>query len=259
MSYESRDPPGSPPAGLIGSPHEDRIEDRENAGQEEGRRDEELPFSRLLPRQILLQRIRAASLSPFARCLVVADPFLIRGAGHRGRSNLLPPQDPLGRNQDQIETNAACEWRSMPTLTCDPCSTPTPYLSRAASIGHLWSSSRNWCKSFQRMPGSTRLGGVTTRRTLVVGYSDELPDLVLKYEVIDRDGDRYVLAQPGHADRSFTGHVGQFELLGTRIFRERVRFAEDLRTGRASSHATWESERERLMAEWDAFPGVSWS
>jgi len=30
--------------------------------------------------------------------------------------------------------------------------------------------------------------------------------------------------------------------------------AEDLRTGRAAPHATWESERERLMAEWDAFP-----
>jgi hypothetical protein len=107
------------------------------------------------------------------------------------------------------------------------------------------------------MAGSRQLGGVTTRRTLVVGYSDELPDVARKYEVIERDGDRYVLARPGHADRSFSGHVGQFELLGTRLFRERARFAEDLRTGRAAPQATWESERERLMTDWDAFAAAS--
>jgi len=104
------------------------------------------------------------------------------------------------------------------------------------------------------MSDSTRLGGVTTRRTLVVGRSVELPDAVLKYEVLERDSDRYVLVRPGHPDRSFTGHVGQFELLGTRIFRERERFTHDLTTGSVPRDATWEIERERLMAEWDAFP-----
>jgi hypothetical protein len=104
------------------------------------------------------------------------------------------------------------------------------------------------------MRGSTHLGGVTTRRTLVVGYSDEVPDRALKYEVLERDANRYVLARPGYADRSFTGHVGQFELLGTRIFRERERFNDDLRAGRVPPDATWEIERERLIAEWDAFP-----
>jgi NAD(P)H-dependent flavin oxidoreductase YrpB (nitropropane dioxygenase family) len=104
---------------------------------------------------------------------------------------------------------------------------------------------------------NSRLGGVTTRRTVVVGYSEEFPDRVLKYEVLERNTDRYVLARPGHGNRCYAGHVGQFELLGTRLFGERERFVEALKTCRLAT--TWEKERERLLAEWDAFPDTpSW-
>ena len=98
------------------------------------------------------------------------------------------------------------------------------------------------------------LGGTSRLGTLLVGRSDEIPDVVLKYEVVERHGDHYALRRPGYPSTTYRGHVGNFELLGTRIFREREYFRQTDRGRSANADDEWKRERERLMDEWDRFP-----
>jgi hypothetical protein len=101
------------------------------------------------------------------------------------------------------------------------------------------------------MRDGNRFGGTRRLGTLLVGRSDELPDIVLKYEVVERNGDHYVLCRPGDPSRLFTGHVGNFELLGTRMYGKREAFQ---RSSLRFDASAWKAERERLMDEWDRFP-----
>jgi hypothetical protein len=78
---------------------------------------------------------------------------------------------------------------------------------------------------------------------------------VLKYEVVARQGNHYVLRRPGDASAAYGGHVANFELLATRIFREREAFRRTDRGRGAHADDEWKRERERLMDEWDQFPG----
>jgi hypothetical protein len=96
----------------------------------------------------------------------------------------------------------------------------------------------------------------TTRTPLGRPETDEIPDLVLKFEVVARRGDHYVLRRPGDASAAYSGHVANFELLATRIFRAREEFRRTNRGRGANVDDDWKRERERLMEEWDQFPDL---
>jgi hypothetical protein len=107
----------------------------------------------------------------------------------------------------------------------------------------------------QAVSDDNRLGGTSRLGTMLVGRSDEIPDVVLKYEVVERDDVHYVLRRPGDPSTTYGGHVGNFELLGTRLYREREEFRGTDRGRGPNANDEWKRERDRLMDEWDRFPG----
>ena len=123
------------------------------------------------------------------------------------------------------------------------CGTATDVCGQLAARGPIG--------DLERVMDANRFGGTSKLGTLLVGRSDELPDVVLKYEVVERNADRYVLCRPGDRSRLFTGHVASFELLATRLYMEREAFQGK---GFSADGAAWKKERERLMDEWDRFP-----